>query len=65
VLRNQQVIDADHVLTRLSDDETVVQFIELRNNARVTGGARRSISMSARDIDMDYTDDGQRSSAWC
>jgi LPS export ABC transporter protein LptC len=58
VLRNQQVIDADHVLTRLSDDEQIVQFIELRNNARVTGGASID-SMSARDIDMDYTDDGQ------
>ena len=58
VLRNQQVIDADHVLTRLSDDEQIVQYIELRNNARVTGGASID-SMSARDIDMDYSDDGQ------
>src|SRR4030095_12870055 len=58
VLRNQQVIDADHVLTRLSDDEQIVQYIELRNNARVTGGPAID-SMSARDIDMDYTDDGQ------
>jgi LPS export ABC transporter protein LptC len=58
VLRNQQVIDADHVNTRLSDDEQIVQYIELRNNARVTGGASID-SMSARDIDMDYTDDGQ------
>jgi lipopolysaccharide export system protein LptA len=58
VLRHQQVIDADHVLTRLSDDEQIVQFIELRNNARVTGGAAID-SMSARDIDMDYTEDGQ------
>ena len=57
VLRNQQVIDADHVTTRLSDDEQIVQYIELRNNARVTGGASID-SMSARDIDMDYTDDG-------
>lgn len=58
VLRNQQVIDADHVLTRLSDDEQIVQYIELRNNARVSGGTAID-SMSARDIDMDYTDDGQ------
>jgi lipopolysaccharide export system protein LptA len=57
VLRNQQVIDADHVTTRLSEDEQIVQFIELRNNARVTGGPSID-SMSARDIDMDYTDDG-------
>ena len=58
VLRNQQVIDADHVVTRLSDDEQIVQYIELRNNARVTGGSSID-SMSARDIDMDYTDDGR------
>jgi LPS export ABC transporter protein LptC len=58
VLRNQQVIDADHMLTRLSDDEQIVQYLELRNNARVTGGASID-SMSARDIDMDYSDDGQ------
>jgi lipopolysaccharide export system protein LptA len=57
VLRNQQVIDADHVTTRLSDDEQIVQYIELRNNARVTGGASID-AMSARDIDMDYSDDG-------
>jgi lipopolysaccharide export system protein LptA len=58
VLRNQQIIDADHVLTRLSDDEQIVQYIELRNNARVTGGMSID-SMSARDIDMDYSDDGR------
>jgi len=58
ILRHEQVIDADHVVTRLSDDEQIVQYIELRNNARVTGGASID-SMSARDIDMDYTDDGQ------
>jgi lipopolysaccharide export system protein LptA len=58
VLRNQQVIDADHVGSRLSDDEQIIQYIELRNNARVTGGSSID-SMSARDIDMDYTDDGR------
>jgi lipopolysaccharide export system protein LptA len=57
VLRNQQVIDADHVTARLSEDEQIVQFIELRNNARVAGGGAID-AMSARDIDMDYTDDG-------
>ena len=58
ILRDQQVIDADHVVTRLSDDEQIVQYIEMRNNARVTGGSSID-SMSARDIDMDYTDDGR------
>jgi len=58
VLRNQQVIDADRVMTLLSDDEQLVRFIELRNNARVAGGATID-AMSARDIDMDYAEDGQ------
>ena len=58
ILRDQQVLDADHVVTRLSDDEQIVQYIEMRNNARVTGGSSID-SMSARDIDMDYTDDGR------
>jgi lipopolysaccharide export system protein LptA len=58
VLRNEQVIDADHVTARLSDDEQIVQYVELRNNARVTGGGSID-SMSARDIDMDYSDDGR------
>jgi lipopolysaccharide export system protein LptA len=58
VLRSEQELDADHVTARLSDDEQIVQYIELRGNARVTGGTSIS-SMSARDIDMDYTDDGR------
>jgi lipopolysaccharide export system protein LptA len=50
VLRNQQVIDADHVLTRLSDDEQIVQYIELRNNARVTAAARSTRCRRATSI---------------
>ncbi len=38
---------------------TTVTFIELRGNARVTGGGSSIDAMSASDIDLDYTDDGQ------
>ena len=56
-LRDEQVIEADEALARLSDDQEHINYIELRGNARVAGG-RLFDSMSARDIDMDYTDDG-------
>jgi len=56
-LRDEQVLEADDALARLSDDQEHINYIELRGNARVAGG-RLFDSMSARDIDMDYTDDG-------
>lgn len=57
-IRDDQVLDADRGIARLSDDEERVTFIELRGNARVAGGGAFD-SMSARDIDLDYTDDGE------
>jgi LPS export ABC transporter protein LptC len=56
-LRSGQALDADRGVARLSDDDQVVTFIELRGDARTDGG-RGFDSMSARDIDLDYTDDG-------
>jgi lipopolysaccharide export system protein LptA len=56
-LRSAQVLEADQGLARLSDDDEFITFIELRGNARVTGGDVFH-TMSARDIDLDYTDDG-------
>ena len=56
-LRDEQVLEADEALARLSDDQEHINYLELRGNARVAGG-RLFDSMSARDIDMDYTDDG-------
>jgi hypothetical protein len=57
-MRETQVIDADHASGRLSINNDVVTFIELRGNSKVTGGDSID-SMTARDIDLDYTDDGQ------
>jgi lipopolysaccharide export system protein LptA len=56
-LRGDQVLEADRGIARLSDNDEIITFIELRGNARVVGGVAFE-SMSARDIDLDYTDDG-------
>lgn len=58
VVRDPQVIDTDHANARLTESNDVVTFMELRGQARVTGGSAIR-SMSARDIDMDYSDDGR------
>lgn len=58
VLREDQIIDTDHASGRLSDSNDIVTFIELFGNSRVTGGASID-SMNARDITLDYTDDGK------
>ena len=56
-LRGEQVLEADKGLARLSEDQEHITFIELRGNARVTGGDTFD-SMLGQDIDLDYTDDG-------
>lgn len=56
-LRGEQVIEGDRVIARLTENEEFITFIELRGNARVAGGGTFD-SMTARDIDLDYTEDG-------
>ena len=58
-LRDEQVIDGDHVAAKLTANDDAIVFIELRGNSRVAGGSGTLDSMSARDIDLDYTDDGK------
>lgn len=59
VVRDEQVIDGDRGTARLSETNEIVTYIELRGNARVAGGGSSIDSMSGRDIDLDYTDDGE------
>src|SRR3954465_8214406 len=59
VLRDMQVMDADRAVAHLSPNEEFVTFIEMRGHSRVAGGAGTLDAMSARDIDLDYTDDGK------
>ena len=58
VVRNEQNIDTDHANSRLGVNNDVVTFIELHGNSRVTGGPPID-SMSARDLSLDYTEDGK------
>jgi LPS export ABC transporter protein LptC len=57
-LRGEQTIDADRATARLTENEQAITAIELRGNSRVAGGSAAFDSMSARDIDLDYADDG-------
>jgi LPS export ABC transporter protein LptC len=56
-LRGDQVLEAAQGRALLSEDDERITFIELRGDARVAGGSSFE-SMTARDIDLDYTDDG-------
>ena len=58
-LRGEQTIDADRATARLTENEEALTAIELRGRAQVAGGSTAFDSMSARDIDMTYADDGQ------
>lgn len=57
-VRGRQVTTADRATAHLSADEDVLTFVELRGRAGVDGEAGAVEAMRARDIDLDYTDDG-------
>ncbi len=57
VLRGQQVLEADNSFVRLSTGVEFVTAMELRGHASVVGGGAFD-SMTADDIDLDYTEDG-------
>ena len=58
-LRGEQVIDATQGLAHLTEDEQHITDIELRGDSRVVGGGSGVDSMSARDMDLHYSQDGQ------
>jgi len=58
VTREGQRTRANQAVAQLSSEEDVVTGLELRGDAHVEGGAGGIESMAARDIDLDYTDDG-------
>jgi LPS export ABC transporter protein LptC/lipopolysaccharide transport protein LptA len=59
--RAGQLIDADDGHVRLYPDRDETDVIELRGNSRVTGGGQLGTlqTMSARDINLNYGDDGR------
>jgi len=58
-LRGEQVIDATQGVAHLTEDEQHITDIELRGDARVTGGGSGVDSMSARDMNLHYSANGQ------
>ncbi len=61
LVREGQVVDADDATVHLLDERDEPKSIELRGNARVTGGTGLGSlrEMSARDITLMYADDGR------
>jgi len=60
ITAESQVIDADEITILLTQDDQRVQVMQLRNNSRITGSANGGPqSMTARDIDLTYADDGR------
>ena len=59
--RGGQLIDADDGTVRLYPDRDETDLIELKGNSKVTGGGQMGAlqSMSARDINLNYGDDGR------
>lgn len=58
--REGQVIDADSCMVRLFPDRDESDYVELRGGSKVTGSPNSLLkSMLARDINLDYADDGR------
>lgn len=59
LLREGEVIDADHARITLAEGEQVITFLQLRGRSSVKGGDGPLESMRADEIDLDYRDDGK------
>ena len=59
--REGQIIDANEAVVHLFADRDEPDLIELRGDSRVTGGTGMGAlqSMSSRDMNLDYRDDGR------
>ena len=59
--RDGQLIDADLAHVRLYPDRDETDLIELRGNARVTGGSQMGAlkSMASKDMNLKYAEDGR------
>ena len=59
--RGGQLIDANEAVVHLFPDRDEPDLIELRGDSRVTGGTGMGVlqSMSSRDMNLDYRDDGR------
>jgi lipopolysaccharide export system protein LptA len=59
--KDGQITDADEATVTLFPDRDESDYIELRGNSRVTGGAGMGLlkSLSATDMNLDYREDGR------
>jgi LPS export ABC transporter protein LptC len=60
VSRGAQTLESDETIAHLTEDEQFITFIEMRGHSRVNGGDGVLESMTARDINLVYADDGER-----
>jgi lipopolysaccharide transport protein LptA len=54
-----RVAEAQEIVIFLTADDERVRLLELRGNSRITGTSGGAQSMTARDIDMTYAEDGR------
>jgi lipopolysaccharide export system protein LptA len=59
VTHGEQVITTSSATAHLSEMDDRILFVELREGSRVNGGLGNVESMHARDMDLDYAEDGQ------
>lgn len=60
VLHDEQIADASRAAAHLSDDDSLLQRIELRGGAEVNNGGAGIDRLRGMAIDLDYAGDGQR-----
>jgi LPS export ABC transporter protein LptC len=59
VLREGQQMQTDHAVAHMDAEDQYINLLELRGNSRVQGTGGSLDAMSARDIDLQYTDAGK------
>ena len=59
IVSEGRTLEANDITIHLTEDEERVRLVQLRVNSRITGAAAGAQSMSARDIDLTYGEDGR------
>lgn len=59
IVSQGRTLEADDIVIRLTTDDERITGMELRGNSRIAGGAGGPQTMSARDIDLAYAEDGR------
>jgi lipopolysaccharide export system protein LptA len=59
IVTEGRTVDSDDATILLKEDGETIRQMQLRGNSRIVGTGAGSQSMSARDIDLSYADDGR------